>query len=65
MLLLKYQKTGKSSSIEWGRCPYLISLGKSWICQVLPSIVSRATSPIGNKVLDREFHWSAARKFYS
>ena len=33
--------------------------------QVLAFIVSRDTSPIGNKVPDQEFYWSANHEFYT
>ena len=35
------------------------------IYQMLPFIFSRDISPIGNKVPDREFYWSANYEFYS
>ena len=35
------------------------------IYQMLPFIFSRYISPIGNKVPDREFYWSANYEFYS
>ena len=38
------------------------ALRKSWIYQVLHFIVS---SPIGNKVTDREFYWRADQEFYT
>ena len=42
-----------------------IVLRKSWTYQVLPFIVSRENSPIGNKIPDREFYWSDNLEFYS
>ena len=39
-------------------------LGKLWIYQVLPFIVSQDTSSIGNKIFDRNFFWSADHGLY-
>ena len=38
---------------------------ESWIYQVLPFIDSRDTSPVGNKVSDWKFFWSADHDFYT
>ena len=41
------------------------ALRKSWIYEVLHFIVSWDTSPIGNKVTDREFYWRADQELYT
>ena len=57
ILLLKYQKQAITSALNVEDALMLLptALMKSWIYQVLPFNVSRDTSPIGNKVSDREF----------
>lgn len=39
--------------------------GKSWICKLLPFVVSRDTSPTGNRISDLEFYWGVTQEFYS
>ena len=64
--VIETSKTVNNSTIKWGKMPLCYFLPrKSWICQVLPFIVNRDTSPIGNIVLDGEFYWSTDRKSYS
>ena len=41
-----------------------IALQKLWVYQMLHFIVTRIISPIGNKVLDWEFHWNTDHEFY-
>ena len=41
------------------------TLRKSCIYQILPFIINRDISSIGNKVPDREFYWSVDHEFYS
>ena len=65
ILLLKYQKQVIAVALKGeDACMLLpIALRKSWIYQVLPFIVTRDTSPIGNKVSDQKFFWSADMNF--
>ena len=67
ILILKYQKQAIAAALS-GEYAYMLlptCLTKSWKYQVLPFIVNRGTSPIGNKVPDREFYWSVNLEFYS
>ena len=67
ILLLKYQKTGKKAAlnVEHALMRLPNALKKSWTYQMLPSIVSRETSSIENKVSDRKFCCSADLEVYS
>ena len=66
MLSLKSQKHATTGALNGEDVLMLLptASGISWIYQVLPFVVTRDTSPIGNKISDREFYWSAAREFY-
>ena len=66
-IIIETSETVNNSSIKWERSPFAViyCLRKSLIYQVLPFIVSQVTSPIGHKVLDREFYLSADYEFYS
>ena len=70
ILLLKYQKQAITAAFNAEDALVLLvllpaALRKLWIYQVLHFIVSRDTSPIGNKVPDLEFCWSTNHGFYT
>ena len=67
ILLLKYKKWGITAALIGKDALMLLLtvLRKSWICQVLPFIVSRDISPIGNNVDDREFYLSVDHELYT
>ena len=58
MLSLKYQKHATTGALNGEDALMLLptASGISWIYQVLPFVVTRDTSPIGNKISDREFY---------
>ena len=71
ILLLKYQKQAITVALnrrynqsDIKNNTLMLSstaLRKSWICQMLPFIVSRGISPIGNKVPDQKFFSSKSK----
>ena len=58
MLLLEYKKQAIAAALngEYDLLLLRTALRKLWKYQLLPFIVIRETSPIGNKVHDREFY---------
>ena len=65
--LFKYKKQATIAALNGENVFMLLptALKKSFIYQVLLFIVSRETSPIGNKVPDWEFYWSTDDEFYT
>ena len=71
ILLLKYQKQAiavvlnrRYNQSRINNNTLMLSstaLRKSWICQMLPFIVSRGISPIGNKVPDQKFFFKQVK----
>ena len=65
--LPKYKKQATIAELNLEDVLILLptALKKSWIYQVLCFTVSRDILPIGNKVPDWKFYWSADYKFYN
>ena len=67
VLLFKYQTQATIPALIGEDVLLLLptALKKSWIYEALPFIVNWDTLPIGNKVSDWEFYWSADHDFYT